>query len=58
MTLQLQMGGWRVGRRLMVCEKKGYVEKLMMFLRQLPRLGSSDYQNCVNDMNYKIYRIK
>ena len=33
-------------------------EKLMTFLRQLPRLGSSDYQNCVNDMNYKIYRIK
>ena len=22
MTLQLRIGGWRVGRRLMVCEKK------------------------------------
>ena len=33
MTFELRMGGWRVGKRLMVCEKKGQVEKLIMFFQ-------------------------
>ena len=55
MTLQLRMDGWRVGRRLIVSNKKGYVENLMMFLRRLSRFGLSDYHNFVKDMNHIIY---
>ena len=54
MTLLLRTGGWRVGRGLMVCKKKGYGDKLI-FLGRLLRLELSDCQNCVKDMNHKIY---
>ena len=35
--------------------EKGYVEKLMTFLPQPLRFGSSVYKKCVKDVNHKTY---
>ena len=43
---------YRVREKRLCCEAE-----LMMFVRQLSRLGSSNYQACVRDINDRIYWI-